>query len=104
LVTADTVRQMQPGSVIIDISVDQGGCIETTRPTNYENPTYVWEGVLHFGVTNMPGAVPRSASQAISAALVPYLLTLAENGARATVALAAGINVEGGKIVHPALM
>jgi len=103
LVTADTVRQMQPGSVIIDISVDQGGCIETTRPTNYENPTYVWEGVLHFGVTNMPGAVPRSASQAISAALIPYLLTLASKGARATPALAMGINVEGGKIVHPAL-
>ena len=104
LVAADTVRRMQPGSVIIDISVDQGGCIETTRPTNYENPTYVWEGVLHFGVTNMPGAVPRSASQAISAALIPYLLTLAENGACATPALMAGINVEGGKIVHPALM
>lgn len=104
LVDAGTVRRMQPGSVIIDISVDQGGCIETTRPTNYENPTYLWEGVLHFGVTNMPGAVPRSASQAISAALIPYLLTLAEKGARATPALAAGINVEGGKIVHPALM
>lgn len=103
LVDADTVRHMKPGSVIIDISVDQGGCIETTRPTNYENPTFVWEGVVHFGVTNMPGAVPRSASQAISAALIPYVLTLAEKGPRATPALAAGINVEGGKTVHPAL-
>lgn len=103
LVSADTVRKMQPGSVIIDISVDQGGCIETTRPTNYENPTFVWEGVVHFGVTNMPGAVPRSASQAISAALIPYVLTLAEKGPHATPALAAGINIEGGMIVHPAL-
>ncbi|MBI3776987.1 MAG: alanine dehydrogenase [Gammaproteobacteria bacterium] len=104
LVHADTVRRMQPGSVIIDISVDQGGCIETTRPTNYENPTYIWEGVLHFGVTNMPGAVPRSASQALSAALIPYLLTLADNGVRASKPLAAGINIEAGKIIHPALI
>ncbi len=103
VVDADTVRRMAPGAVIVDISVDQGGCIETTRPTNYDNPTYVWEGVVHFAVTNMPGAVPRSASQAISAALIPYTLTLAEQGPRATPALARGINVEAGKIIHPAL-
>lgn len=103
LVDADTVRQMQDGSVIIDISVDQGGCIETTKPTNYEQPTFVWEGVVHFGVTNMPGAVPRSASQALSAALVPYVLQLAEHGAHSTPALKAGINIEAGEIVHPAL-
>lgn len=103
LVDADTVRNMQDGSVIIDISVDQGGCIETTRPTNYESPTFVWEGVVHFGVTNMPGAVPRSASQALSAALIPYVLQLAEHGAHSTPALEAGINVEGGEIIHPAL-
>jgi alanine dehydrogenase len=94
---------MRPGSVIVDISVDQGGCIETTRPTNYDDPTYVWESVVHFAVTNMPGAVPRTASQAISAALIPYVVTLAEQGPRATPALQAGINVESGKIVHPAL-
>lgn len=104
LVSADTVRNMQQGSVIIDISVDQGGCIETTRPTNYENPTFVWEGIVHFGVTNMPGAVPRTSSQAISAALIPYILKLASNGPRATPALALGINVEAGKVVHPALL
>lgn len=103
LVSADTVRKMQPGSVIIDISVDQGGCIETTKPTNYDNPTYVWEGVVHFGVTNMPGAVPRSSSQAISAALIPYVQQLAAHGPRATPALALGVNVEAGKLVHPAL-
>ena len=103
LVSAATVRHMQPGSVIIDISVDQGGCIETTHPTTYEAPTYVWEGVVHFGVTNMPGAVPRSASQALSAALVPYILRLTQPDWRAQPDLLAGLNVEGGRIIYPAL-
>lgn len=104
LVRADTVRQMREGSVIIDISVDQGGCIETTRPTDYKQPTFVWEGVVHFGVTNMPGAVPRTASQALSAALVPYILRLTEPDWQSQPDLAAGINVMGGKIVLPALL
>lgn len=103
LVDAALVKQMKPSSVIIDISVDQGGCIETTRPTNYENPTFVWEGVLHFGVTNMPGAVPRTASQALSAALLPYTLRLCEPDWEKMPDLASGINVKGGKLVHPAL-
>lgn len=103
LVSAETVRHMQPGSVIIDISVDQGGCIETTHPTTYEAPTYVWEGVVHFGVTNMPGAVPRSASQALSAALVPYILRLTQPDWRVYPELLAGLNVEGGRIIYPAL-
>jgi len=103
LVTAEQVRQMQPGSVIIDISVDQGGCIETTRPTTYAEPTFVWEGVTHFGVTNMPGAVPRSASQALSAALIPYALKLAAGGWEDDAALSAGVNVQRGEIVCPAL-
>ena len=94
---------MQPGSVIIDISVDQGGCIETTRPTNYREPTFVWEGVVHFGVTNMPGAVPRSASEALSAALISYVLQLAQPGWQQQQDLAAGINVQAGQIVHHAL-
>jgi len=103
LVTAEMVRRMQPGSVIIDISVDQGGCIETTRPTDYNQPTFIWEGVVHFGVTNMPGAVPRSASQALSAALVPYILRLAEADWTRHPELKAGINVQAGKVVHPGL-
>ena len=103
LVSADMVRDMRPGAVVVDISVDQGGCIETTRPTDWERPTFVWEGVVHFGVTNMPGAVPRSASQALSAALVPYVLRLAQPGWEQDPALAAGINVRGGEVVHPAL-
>jgi alanine dehydrogenase len=99
LVSAETVRGMQPGSVIIDISVDQGGCIETTRPTNYDAPTFIWEDVVHYGVTNMPGAVPRTASQALSAALVPYILRLTEPGWETQPDLAAGINVQAGKTV-----
>lgn len=104
LVSADTVRQMREGSVIIDISVDQGGCIETTRPTDYRNPTFVWEGVVHFGVTNMPGAVPRTASQALSAALVPYILRLTAPDWDRQPDLAAGINVRDGRIVLPTLL
>ncbi|WP_455366599.1 NAD(P)-dependent oxidoreductase [Kaarinaea lacus] len=103
IVSADMVRSMKNGSVIIDISVDQGGCVETTRPTNYENPTFEWEGVIHFGVTNMPGAVPRSASQALSAALLPNVLRLGTPDWEQQADLSAGINVKQGEIVHPAL-
>ncbi|MDH5299980.1 MAG: alanine dehydrogenase [Gammaproteobacteria bacterium] len=104
IVTTEMVKQMAPGSVIVDISVDQGGCVETTRPTNYQNPTYVEHGVVHFAVTNMPGAVPRSSSQALSASLIPYVLELAAGQWRKNPALVAGINVEKGKLVHPALI
>ncbi len=101
LVSAEQVAAMQPGSVIIDVAVDQGGCIATTRPTTWAEPTYLHEGVVHFGVTNMPGAVPRSASQALSAALIPYALKLAAG--EWNDALRAGVNVEAGEIVLPAL-
>jgi alanine dehydrogenase len=103
LVNAETVKTMQEGSVIIDISVDQGGCIETTRPTNYREPTFVWEGVVHFGVTNMPGSVPSTASEALSAALIRYVLQLAQPEWQQQRELAAGINVQGGQIVYHAL-
>lgn len=104
VVSRDQVRGMTPGSVIIDISVDQGGCIETTRPTTYAAPTYVVDGVVHFSVTNMPGAVPRSASQALSAAILPHALNLAGNPRwREDPVLARGINVAQGAIVHPAV-
>ncbi|HEB58652.1 MAG TPA: alanine dehydrogenase [Gammaproteobacteria bacterium] len=103
LVSAEMVAGMQPGSVIVDISVDQGGCIATTRPTTWAEPTFVHAGVLHYGVTNMPGAVPRSASQALSAALTPWVKRLTRENWDAAPDLAAGINVKGGKIIHPAL-
>ena len=96
------VAQMRPGSVIVDVSVDQGGCIETTRPTDYDHPTYVVDGVVHFAVTNMPGAVPRSASQALSSALLPYVLRLATPDGLDDTTLATGVNVRAGRLVHPA--
>ncbi|MDJ0871254.1 MAG: alanine dehydrogenase [Gammaproteobacteria bacterium] len=104
VVTAELVKTMERGSVIIDISVDQGGCIETTRPTTYSSPTFAWEGVVHFGVANMPGAVPRSASQTLSAALSPYVVALGDPDWRHHhEPLARGINVSKGRLVHPAL-
>ncbi|MGH8369869.1 MAG: NAD(P)-dependent oxidoreductase, partial [Gammaproteobacteria bacterium] len=104
VVSAEMVKAMQPGSVVADISVDQGGCVETTKPTTWDKPTYVWEGVTHFTVTNMPGAVPRTSSQALSAAITPYAIRLAAGGWRDFEPLRKGINVEGGKVVHPALI
>ena len=103
IVTEQDVQSMQAGSVIIDISVDQGGCIETTRPTTYEQPTFLKYDVIHFGVTNMPGAVPRTASQSLSASLVPYLLELADSPDQLSVELNSGVNIDAGEIVHPAL-
>ncbi len=99
LVTRDMVKAMPRGSVIVDIAVDQGGCIETTHPTSYDKPTYVEHDVIHFAVTNMPGAVPRTASQALSSALLPYVKRLAQFGP-GDAALQSGINVQQGKIVH----
>lgn len=101
LVSAKTVGRMRPGSVVVDVAVDQGGCIETTRPTDYTSPTYTVDQVVHFAVTNMPGAVPRTASQALSAVLWPYVLKLAEGAIDA--ALRLGVNVAEGKITHAAV-
>lgn len=106
LVSRDLVRQMKPGSVIIDVAVDQGGCIETLRPTSHSNPTYVEEGVVHFGVPNMPGAVPWSATQALNNSTLPYIVKLANHGLQALEideSLAKGLNVTSGRIVHPAV-
>ncbi|MDE2235201.1 MAG: alanine dehydrogenase [Gammaproteobacteria bacterium] len=104
VVSSDMVKSMQLGSVVADISVDQGGCVETTKPTTWDKPTYVWEGVTHFTVTNMPGAVPRTSSQALSAAITPYALKLAGGEWRSDEPLQKGINVEAGRVVHPALL
>ena len=103
LVSEAQVAAMAPGSVVVDISVDQGGCIETTRPTTYADPTYRVHGVVHFGVTNMPGAVPRSASLALSASLLPWVLRLAGPRWREHAALAGAVNLADGNLVHPAL-
>jgi alanine dehydrogenase len=101
LVTESQVKSMRPGSVIIDISVDQGGCIETIRPTDYQNPTYTLHDVLHFAVTNMPGAVPRTASQALSAAILPYVKRLCEDDWEQQQDLQNGVNIRAGRIDNP---
>jgi len=98
------LRDMEDGSVVVDIAIDQGGCFETSRPTTWKDPTYLVDGVTHFCVTNMPGAVPQTSSQAICAAILPYVQRLAsDKNWRKFEPLKVGINVEGGKIVHPAL-
>ncbi|MBL4850755.1 MAG: alanine dehydrogenase [Gammaproteobacteria bacterium] len=104
VVSAKTVKAMSAGSVIVDIAIDQGGCIETSRPTSYDAPTYTVDGVIHFAVTNIPGAVPRSASQALSAVIVEPLLRLCQANWRQYHDLVGGINVDQGKIVHSALI
>ena len=103
LVSRAQVAAMGTGSVVVDIAVDQGGCIETTRPTTYAAPTYLAEGVVHFGVTNMPGAVPRTASRALCASLFPWVRRLAREDWRAEPALAGAVNLEQGRLVLPAL-
>ena len=104
VVTEAMVRTMEPGSVLVDIAIDQGGCFETSKPTSWKEPTYDVHGVTHFCVTNMPGAVPQTSSVAISAAILPYAQRLAAgNEWREHGPLRTGINVDGGKLVHPAL-
>ncbi len=103
VLTRDMIRGMEDGSVVVDISIDQGGCFETSRPTTWKEPTYVEEGVIHFAVTNMPGAVPQTSSQAICAAILPWVNKLASGKWRDNQALIRGINIENGQLVHPAL-
>ncbi|MBL1292333.1 MAG: alanine dehydrogenase [Thiotrichales bacterium] len=104
VVNAQAIKAMAAGSVIVDIAIDQGGCIETSRPTSYDAPTYIVDDVIHFAVTNMPGAVPQTATQALSAVIVEPLLRLCQPGWREHSDLVSGINIDHGKVVHPALM
>src|SRR5690606_4416142 len=106
LVTADMVRAMKEGSVIIDVAVDQGGCVETVnRTTTHADPVYVQDGVLHYAVPNIPGAVPRTSTPALANVTQPYVLEIASNGykeaVRSNPALARGLNVVNGQVVHP---
>jgi alanine dehydrogenase len=105
LIRREDLKRMKPGSVIVDVAVDQGGCVETIKPTTHENATYVVDGVLHYGVANMPGAVPRTSTLALTNATFPYARTLARKGWRDACkgdrALALGLNVVEGKVVYP---
>ena len=106
LVSRELVKQMHPGSVIVDVAVDQGGCVETLHVTSHTNPVYVEEGVVHYGVPNMPGAVPWTATQALNNSTLPYVAQLANLGIKAlevNPALAKGLNVQNHRLVHPAV-
>ncbi|HEY9814997.1 MAG TPA: alanine dehydrogenase [Candidatus Obscuribacterales bacterium] len=106
LVPRAYVEKMRPGSVIVDVAVDQGGCIETLHPTSHSSPIYVDAGVVHYGVPNMPGAVPWTATQALNNSTFPYVMQLADHGAAALERdgnLGKGLNVTEGALIHPAV-
>jgi alanine dehydrogenase len=106
LVSKALVGEMKPGAVIVDVAVDQGGCIETVRPTSHTQPVYVESGIVHYGVPNMPGAVPWTATQALNNSTAPYVMKLADRGLEALTLdlnLAKGLNIRAGKIIHPAI-
>ncbi len=104
LISREDLKTMPPNAVIVDVGVDQGGCCETIRPTTHENPTYVVDSVVHYGVSNMPGAVGRTSTFALTHATLPYLLQLADKGyveaAKANSGLANGINIESGRLTY----
>ena len=104
LVTADMVKRMKPGSVLVDVAIDQGGCFETSRPTTHEDPTYVVDDVVHYCVANMPGAVPQTSTHALNNATLPFTLALADKGAKQAMLddphLLGGLNVCGGVVTE----
>ena len=107
LISRDLVRRMPDGAAMVDISIDQGGCFETSRPTHHDEPTYMEEGVVHYCVTNMPGAVARTSTMALNNVTLPYVKRLAEQGVEAALAgdegFAHGLNVRSGRICHPSV-
>jgi len=107
LISANAVKSMKAGSVIVDVSIDQGGCAETSRPTTHSRPTFLVDGVIHYCVVNMPGAVPRTSTFALNDATRPFILALANKGVRAALAddphLRNGLNIHDGKVTHAAV-
>jgi len=104
LIDRALVARMRPGAVIVDIAIDQGGCCETSRPTTHAQPTYVVDGIIHYCVANMPGAVPRTSTYALNHATLPFVLALAAKGVSGALRddphLRAGLNVHEGQITH----
>lgn len=107
LICKHHLKTMKAGSVLVDVAVDQGGCIETCRPTTHDKPTFVVEDILHYCVANMPGAVPITSTNALNNATLPFGLQLANEGwvaaARKNAALRSGLNIVNGTVVHPAV-
>lgn len=106
-ITREMLAEMKSGSVIVDVSVDQGGCAATTRPTTHDNPTYVVDRIVHYAVANMPGAYPRTSTLALTNATLPYIRLLADLGVERAIAvnqeIASAVNIRKGEIVHPSL-
>src|SRR5437764_1940341 len=107
LVRRDDLKRMPKRAVIIDVAIDQGGCVETARPTTHSKPTYIEEDVVHYCVTNMPGAVGRTSTYALTNVTLPYVMQLAKKGyeqaVRENSALAQGVNIRAGKVTNPAV-
>ena len=105
LIRREDLKLMQPGSVIVDVAIDQGGCVETIKATTHENPTYVVDGIIHYGVANMPGGVPRTSTLALTNATFPYAMQLANKGwkkaLRESVPLQRGLNIVEGQVTYP---
>ncbi len=107
IVTEDMIKRMQPGSVVVDVSIDQGGCFETSHPTTFDNPTYIVDEIVHYCVANMPGAVPRTAAYALNNATLPFIIEIADKGYQKAlmenIYLRNGLNVYKGRITHKAV-
>jgi alanine dehydrogenase len=107
LVTRDMLGCMKPGAVLVDVAIDQGGCFETSHPTTHADPTFVVDGIVHYCVANMPGAVARTSTYALNNVTLPHALRIADLGWReamkADLHLAAGLNVHAGKVTHAAV-
>ncbi|MFL5463062.1 MAG: alanine dehydrogenase [Gemmatimonadaceae bacterium] len=107
LIRREDLKTMQPGAVIVDVAIDQGGCVETIHATTHENPTYVVDGIIHYGVANMPGGVPRTSTLALTNATFPYAMQLANKGwkqaLKENAALRKGLNIVDGKVTYPAV-
>jgi alanine dehydrogenase len=107
LIRREDLKKMQPGAVIVDVAIDQGGCVETIKATTHENPTYVVDGIIHYGVANMPGGVPRTSTLALTNATFPYAMQLANKGWKQALkdnpALKKGLNIVDGKVTYPAV-
>ena len=107
LITRDMLKSMEPGTVLVDVAIDQGGCFETSRPTTHSEPVYIEEGIVHYCVANIPGAVPNTSTLALTNATLSYALSLADKGWRKACkddsSLAKGLNIVEGKVVYKAV-
>ena len=107
VIRREQLALMNPGSVLVDVAIDQGGCFETSRPTTHQDPTYEVDGIIHYCVANMPGAVPITSTQALTNATMPYAVALADHGVEEAISrdpgLRPGVNVAAGRVTHPAV-